>query len=197
MKKILLLDTDGVLIPKEKYFSTRYAEEKGISDKVLLPFFQGEFRHCQAGGCDMKVELRKYLKDWQWTGSVDEFLAYWFASEPDPSAVVLETVAALRKVGVKCYMATDQERYRAEYLWNKVHLAEHFDGAFFSCDLKAGKASLEFWKKVLALLDNPDPQDVVYFDDEEENVKAAASFGIDARVFTDLAEVQEVVLGKS
>ncbi len=193
MNKILLLDTDGVLIPKEKFFSTRYAEEKGISDTLLLPFFQGEFRRCQAGGCDMKVELTKYMKDWQWTGSVDEFLAYWFASEPDPSTVALEVVAGLRKAGIKCYMATDQERYRAQYLWNKVGLSEYFDGAFFSCDLKAGKASLEFWKKVLALLGNPPPKDVIYFDDERENVEAASSFGIDARIFTNIEEVKSIV----
>lgn len=193
MARILLLDTDGVLIPKEKYFSTRYAEEKGIPVQTLLPFFQGEFRRCQAGHCDMKEELAKHIAEWQWTGSVDEFLAYWFASEPDPSTLMLEAVADLRKAGVKCYIATDQERYRAQYLWNTVGLSEHFDGAFFSCDLKANKASLEFWEKTLALLGNPHPGEVTYFDDEEESVKAAASFGINARIFTDIEEVKEIV----
>lgn len=191
--KILLLDTDGVVIPKEKYFSTRYAEEKGIPVQALLPFFQGQFRRCQAGQCDMKEELAKYIADWQWTGSVDEFLAYWFASEPDPSTLMLEAVADLRKAGVKCYIATDQERYRAQYLWHTVGLSEHFDGAFFSCDLEANKASLEFWEKTLALLGNPNPDNVTYFDDEEESVKAAASLGIDARLFTDIDAVKGIV----
>jgi len=89
MEKILLLDVDGVIVSKETYFSTRYAREFGVPVEKLLLFFETEFRECNTGKKDMKEVLGKYLADWQWKGSVDELLRYWFEDGSVPDAEVM------------------------------------------------------------------------------------------------------------
>ena len=89
MKKIILLDVDGVIVSKETYFSTRYAREFGVPVEKLLLFFETEFRECNTGKKDMKEVLGKYLADWQWKGSVDELLRYWFEDGSVPDAEVM------------------------------------------------------------------------------------------------------------
>jgi hypothetical protein len=50
--QILLLDADGVVLKKHRYFSERFAEEQGVSLDTVAPFFQNEFIRCQAGRAD-------------------------------------------------------------------------------------------------------------------------------------------------
>lgn len=186
--KIALIDTDGVLLVKEKYFSERYSEKYGVPNEKIVPFFQKEFRLCQVGQADLKAVLPMYLEEWGWAGTTEEFMSYWFSTDAFVNEGVLEAVKKIRSDGVKCYLATDQEKYRAEYLWKTVELAKEFDGAFFSYELGVGKANPEFWHKVLEKLGRPNPSDIAYWDDEEENVAAARSVGIQARIFTGRIE---------
>jgi hypothetical protein len=63
MKKILLLDADGVTImPREKYFTDRYSEEFGVSKDVMMPFFKNEFNDCVRGSKKPKKQVLTVLK---------------------------------------------------------------------------------------------------------------------------------------
>lgn len=190
MQQILLFDADGVVIPKSAYFSKRYAAKFGLSDEILLPFFKTEFLQCQLGKKDLKEVLPDYLTAWQWSGTVEELVRFWFEDGSAPVAEVMTVVQTMREAGNKCYLATDQEKYRAAYLWNDVNLAKDFDGAFFSCDLGVRKKESAYWEKVLAALGNPDPASVYFWDDEEENVAMAKAAGIDAHFFTKPEELK-------
>ena len=190
MEKILFLDVDGVIVSKETYFSTRYAREFGVPVEKLLLFFETEFRECNTGKKDMKEVLGKYLADWQWKGSVDELLRYWFEDGSVPDAEVMAIVKNCRNKGIRCYLATDQEKYRATYLWNDLGLAKDFDGSYFSCDLGARKHEALYWEKVLAGLGNPDPVGVSFWDDEEENIEVAKKTGINAHLFTSIEDLK-------
>ncbi|MDP4007819.1 MAG: HAD hydrolase-like protein [Candidatus Peregrinibacteria bacterium] len=193
MNKILLLDADGVAVaPREKYFSTRYVEDFGVSSDIIVPFFKNEFNDCLTG----KKELREVfseedlLEKWGWKGSLDELLEYWWAGENKRNEPVLAIVKNLRAEGMKCYLATDQEKNRAQYLLRDMRLAEDFDGAFFSCDLGARKHEALYWEKVMATLGNPDPATVSFWDDEEENIEVAQKAGIDAHLFTTVEDLK-------
>lgn len=41
MPKILILDIDGVVIQRDKYFSMKYAEEHGVPHEEMEKFFKG------------------------------------------------------------------------------------------------------------------------------------------------------------
>ena len=184
MNKIFIFDADGVTIKlREKYFSQRLSEDYGISPELVIPLFKNEFYKCVLGEMDLKEVLKKYIIEWNWKGSVDELLKYWWQGESQLNTEVIEEIKKLRENGDKVYLATDQEKYRASNLMENVGLKNYLDGAFFSFDLRLSKATKEFWVKVLEILGNPDPKDVKFFDDEKENVEAALQVGIDAVIF--------------
>ncbi len=183
MIKAILFDADGVTICKHRYFSDTYAEKHNISREILAPFFKNIFPLCQKGKADLKQEITPYLSQLQRHKSVDEFLQYRFDSEHVFDQKILQTVAGLRSKWIFCYFVTDQEKYRAQYLQSHG-IYTYFDGSFYSCDMGYTKNEKEFFQKILDQL-HLSPQEVMYRDDEEENIKAALSLGIFARLYVD------------
>jgi putative hydrolase of the HAD superfamily len=191
MKKILLLDADGVAVaPRKYYFSERYSKEFGVSRDLIMQFFNNEFKDCLLGKRELKdvFEEQNLLEKWGWKGSLDELLHYWWAGENTRFEEVLTLVQELRARGTKCYLTTDQEKNRANYMLEGMGFAQDFDGAFFSYLFGVRKTSPVYWQKVLAELGNPHPSDVEFWDDDQENVDAAKNAGLDAHFFTNVED---------
>jgi putative hydrolase of the HAD superfamily len=182
MIKAILFDADGVVIAPHPYFSKRLQDEFGISSEKVLPFFKNEFKTCTIGKTDLKNEIAKYLPEWGWNKSLDEMLAIWFSGEKVVNEEILEIVDGLRLKGMKCYLASDNEKYRANYLVNEMGLEKHFDGMFFSCNLGCTKSEPQFYEKALAEL-KLQPDGVMYWDDDPKNIEVAKIKGMDARVY--------------
>ena len=196
MKKILLLDADGVVIvPREKYFSDRYSEEFGVSKDLIMPFFKNEFNDCLIGKREVgEVFAEQHiLQKWGWKGTLEELFQYWWAGENTRFEETLSLVQELRAEGVKCYLTTDQEKNRAEYIMQGMGLAQDLDGAFFSYQLGARKTDVLYWEKLLQELGNPNPALVEFWDDDMENVAAAKAAGIDAHFFTNFEDFKDAV----
>jgi len=195
MIKTILLDADGVAIRKrERFFSERFAERYHIPLAEIMPFFKNEMRQTFVNKADLKEVLLPYLKTWKWEGSVDEFLAYWFAEESPRDEIVIAYVQDLRAKGVRCYLATDREKYWAHYLLETTGLKNAFDGFFFSYDVGHEKDSADYFLEVSRRLGLP-PTEVSYWDDDQKNVDVAQSVGIDAHFWTDLSEFKAGTLG--
>lgn len=194
MQKIYLFDADGVTVaPREKYFSQRYAADKGVSSEVIMPLFRKEFGDCVTGKKELSEVLKDYVGVWQWPGTIEELLEYWWAGENKRNEPVLQAIQKLRAAGAPCYLATDQVKERKEYLLGTVGLEKEFDGSFFSCDLGTTKDTEAYWYKVLDALGNPDPIGVYFWDDEPENVSAARAAGINAFLFTNLEAMEKTI----
>jgi len=185
MPKAILFDADGVVLTKQPYFSLEIARENNIPYDEIEPFYKNELRLCQVGKADMKEELAKYLPKWKWQGSVDEFLNRWFTADVHPDAEVLAFVDAMRAKGIPCYLASDQEKYRGEYIRTAADVGKHFDGTFFSFEVGHSKSTPQYFEKVLATLGLA-PADVIFWDDDEKNVDVAKSLCLDARFWTSL-----------
>lgn len=186
--RFLLLDADGLLLKQARYFSTVYSEEFDVSQDVLMPFFKTVFRECQKGKLDLKKELGKVLDEWKWSGSVDQLLHYWFSSCMEVDASVLERIQRLRGEGVRCFLTSNQERYRGEYLKKDLGLERLLDGFFFSYELGYHKSEREFFETVLEEL-TAEPAKVLFLDNDEKNVAMAKSVGISAKVFSGLDDL--------
>jgi len=63
-------------------------------------------------------------------------------------------------------------------------VASHFERLLFSCDLRLAKPDLRCFRAALGKLDAA-PGEVIFIDDRQENVDAAAGMGIRAIHFTD------------
>ena len=185
MIKTLIIDGDGVAINRTKRFGERLAEVYGIQKEVTAPFFNGVFRLCQRGKADMRKELPLYYKDWGWKGTLDELLDFWFRFEGTHNTPMLATIEGIRTAGVLVFLATDNEKYRTEYLMNEFGLGKHFDGVLSSALVGFRKEETEFWSEILKT-GKLVPVETLFWDDEKENVEQAARAGFISELFTDM-----------
>lgn len=187
MKKVILFDVDGVLLNGES-FAHSMEKDHGISYDMVQPFFRGSFPATISGDADLKEIISPYLKVWGWKGSVEDFLDYWFKAEHKIDQPLVEHIQDLRARGVKCFLATNQERYRAAYILEKIGFRDAFDGTFISSELGVKKPDLKFFEQVHEKLLPIEKESILFWDDLEENVLAARGYGFVAEIYTSFED---------
>ncbi len=190
--KAVIFDADGVLV-----FPYRFAEhltrEHQITQDATQAFWQGKFLDCILGKADLKAVLPPYLKEWGWHGSVEEFMQLWFSVEDAVDTRVLETVKSLRKAGLVCCLASNQEPHRAEYMKEVMGFSAHFDHLFFSGVLGMKKPDARFYEAVEAALGLSGEQ-IAFWDDSPRHVDAAKERGWQAELYIDYETFQRQFL---
>ncbi len=88
------------------------------------------FRDCLVGRADLKLVIAPFLHEWRWIGSVDSFTRCWFEEEHVIDSNLMDTVDSLRRKEVYRGLATNQERYRLEYMKNVMGFSGSFDATF-------------------------------------------------------------------
>ena len=192
MIRVLLFDVDGVLANGEA-FPAHLERDYAISPQVTAPFFQEKFTACLTGSADLKTELAGHLTAWGWPKSVDAFLDYWFTCEHVIDQPLVECVQQLRQQGVRCYLATQQEKYRTAYILEQMGFAQSFDGMFSSAQLGALKKEQAFFTQILQALDNISAEEVLFWDDTARNVAVARQTGMHAELYTDFPHFQQTL----
>jgi putative hydrolase of the HAD superfamily len=192
MIKALFFDGDGLAIKQTRYFSDVYAEENNLPPDRVNPFFRGPFRLCQRGQANLKVELIPYLEAWGWKGTVDEFLNKWFVTSTEADERVMAIVQALRTKGYKCYMVSNQEKFRGEYISKTLQFEKHFDGVFYSYNLGYQKSDKGFFHTILRELKLL-PEEVMLWDDNDSNFQTAKELGIVAKRYTTFEEFEKEI----
>ena len=186
MIKVAIFDVDGVIIVSDssrfsyKVFSQRIVEEYDASPESLSQFFNEVFPKCLVGKADLKSEIQPYLKEWNWDDSVDNILDYWFRNESNIDKRVLGIVQQLKDKGIQCYLGTNQEKYRIEYLKNQLGLGNIFEDIFSSGYIGHRKNEPQFFEYVLEQLQGIKPREILFIDDSEDNIVSARNFEIQA-----------------
>lgn len=197
--KAVLFDADGMTLQSQR-FSEQYQADYGVPWERLKPFFTGPFQQCKLGKADLKEALTSVLIEWGWPGSVDELLAYWFKIGCTPNPEIVRIAQELRANGVKCFLATNQERYRAHHLRTVVGLETVFDELLVSAELGYTKDSIEYfaaaYERINAQEKTPFEKELILFvDHEEKNLAAAEAFGFATHAYHDVASFRGAVLG--
>jgi putative hydrolase of the HAD superfamily len=173
-------------------FRDSLARDYGITPDMTDAFFKGPFVECAEGRADLLDVLPAFLTSWRWTRSASDFLAEWLSVENDPDEAVLELVAELRGRGMRCYVASTQECYRARYLAHDMRFEDLFDGLFFSSDLGVAKPKANFFTAIADRLGHPG-EEILFIDDAPANVEGARSAGWRAEQFTSLGRLRSAV----
>lgn len=128
-------------------------------------------------------------------GREEEILAVWSTFALLEAS--LEVVAAVRATGTPCYLATNQDSYRAACMQEHLPYAALLDGAYYSCAVGAAKPSPEYFGHVADDL-GLRPADLLFLDDQPENVEGARAVGLAAEqwVHTDGIPRLHALLGR-
>ena len=189
--KAVIFDADGVVI-----FPWRAAQlferEYAITREMTRGFFGGIFEDCLVGKADLREVLPPYLEQWGWQAPVDDFIRVWFEVENAPDERVIGVVQALQESGYTCCLATNQEKYRAEYIKTEMGFAGVFDHLFFSCQLGCKKPDRAYYERIMETLELQGP-DVLFWDDSPSSVEGARGCGWNAEVYVDFEEFEEQI----
>ncbi|HTL39477.1 MAG TPA: HAD family hydrolase [Methylomirabilota bacterium] len=193
MIKIILFDGDGVIINKPMLFSQHLSNDYNVPMDLILPFFAGEFQDCLVGKADLKEVVKPYLSKWGWIKSVDELLAYWFNNENYIDKRIAGVISKIRKEGIKCYLHSNQEKYRTDFMKKQMKIDAMVDGVFSSAYLGVKKPQAEFWQQAFDKIQPVKKSEVLVWDDDEENIASAAKFGFNAELYKDYSSFNQVM----
>ena len=189
MIQAVVFDLDGVLYFETALFGARLARDHGIPPPPFSPFYSSDFQDCLVGKADLKERLAPKLKEWGWTQGVDAFLRYWF-NDGSHDPALLAFVQELKAKGVRCYLCTNNERYRVEHLTKKLSLDRVFHGVLASCALGVKKPEPALFAAICARTGLP-PEEIAFCDDDPEHVAAAERAGFRAIRFTTLEDLKQ------
>jgi len=201
----IFFDVDGVLIDgwhakpeRRKRWDLTIEKDLGIDPLALqekffaspVDEFPSLMHACISGQRDLKEALAPVLSTIGYEGSVDAFVAYWFAKDSNINLDLLNVVKRLACArDVELYVATGQEHYRAAYLWNELGFREHFKDILYSAKLGHLKSSVDFFSRINSILGITARERPLFFDDQEEAVRLAYESGWDACVFNSVEDV--------
>jgi putative hydrolase of the HAD superfamily len=185
---LFLFDVDGVL-NKSPYFTEKYAEEFQIDICVFDDFFQNDFLPTLTDNSDLLKILPKHFVKWKWDKSSAEFLAYWFQNDVKIDNELLLIIRHYRSLGIKIGIASQQEKYRKDYLLSLEGLGEEFDCFYFSCDLGYLKSDRKFYETVLEYESSP----IFFWDDTPALVEKANQCGFQAYLYHDNQKLKQQI----
>ena len=197
--KVIIYDSNGVITPDKKFSADYVKHHPNISIKTMLPFFNGSLQKCVSGHKDLKQELEKVKKTWQWEKSIDELVDFWCKSESITDKDIINTIYDIRhKKGIPCFLATNQEKYRTQYMKTHMGYDKIFNKIYSSAHLLCQKPDLEFFKKVFDDINKiikVKKNEILFFDDDKKNIHGAQKFGVIAKQYfnfkTYLQDLQE------
>jgi len=195
MIKCVIFNADGMVIDADR-FSVQYAKDFGVSPEKMLPFFEGIFHDCLTNKVDIKEVLPEYFADWGWQGTIDELLQYWFKAEHKLNQEIVGIIKTLQDQGIKCYLATNNEKYRTQYLKKDMGLDKLFDDIFSSADLGYEKVDQQFMEKMYTAINKGiEKREVMFWDNENkhENLATAKKFGFSVQHYQNMADFQEKI----
>jgi len=196
MIQTILFDVDGVIIKlREKYFSTKLIEDFGmpLNQEAINSFFQNDFLLCEKGEKDLKIELEKQITLWGYPGTVEELTQFWFSGEAELVPEVVDSIKNVRSKGVKCFLSTNNEKYRVDYLWNTVGIKNFMDGYYSSAVVGHMKPQKEFWQEIHNRLGNTPKDTVLVWDNQKDMSNSASEFGFWGELFTDNLSYQKTM----
>ncbi|MBU6447406.1 HAD family phosphatase [Patescibacteria group bacterium] len=191
MIKAVIFDLNGVFI-LAPLLSKKFEQDFNIDPQAFIPALDRIMDTVRRPGAGpafgyWQPELEKLgIKM-----SEQEFWQYWFGSEKE-SPEMLSLAEDLRAKGIKVIILSNNFKERTEYYGNYPRLRQAADKVYYSWNTGFMKPDARAWQFVLD--DNGlKPEECIYFDDKDVNIKTAAALGLQARMFVDAETTREIL----
>ena len=175
----LLLDADGVMQRvRDGWLDelTAHGGERG--EEFVLAVFAAEVA-CLTGD-DFGVAMREVARRFELDSPLEMITAAHYWIDVDPT--MIGAIRALRKLGVRCALATNQQNLRGGYMRRSLGFGEVFDEQFYSHELGVAKPDPDYFHAILTRIEVP-AESVLFVDDTQENVEGARAAGLPAELF--------------
>ncbi len=179
----LLFDADGVVQRSHTFWRDGFLPLLAGSGELALDHFTADIEKTESEcleSLDFAERLLGVLKKWRLENSLQEVLKVLNGIDVYPE--VIELVRSVRKAGVACHLASNQQALRAEHMSAVLNYREVFDQEFYSCHLGIAKPKPEFFEEITIRLGQP-AESLLLLDDRRENVLAARKVGLLAEVY--------------
>ncbi len=187
--KFVLFDLGGVLTSKGlETFSKKIAKIEGVGEEVIKEKMKKLETDLRLGN----ITLDRYLKSIfpQQNLSTGDIATSWFDCYELRQNVFEFAVMLKRFYNVGIQSNNFKERF--DYIDNKFGFTKNFNFIFLSYTIKSTKPSIEFYQKILNILDCR-PNEILIIDDKERNVNAATSIGLNGHIFTSLDDLKNIL----
>ncbi len=193
----LFFDVDGVLVhgyhanpEKQIRWDETIEQDLGIDRaRFSEEFFARDFlSEVIVGRKDLKVALQAWLSTTDYRVTAEGIVSYWLEKDSNMDRDLLSHISKIKEVGVPLFVATNQEHYRAQYLWDVCGFKDFFDDIFYSARLGVMKPDPLYFQKIDELVAN-DTEHPLFFDDRIEVVEAAQAHGWEAVVYETIDDV--------
>jgi putative hydrolase of the HAD superfamily len=176
---VVLFDADGVLQQASERRHDAWQNVLGAGRELegFLAQLSRAERPALEGSADFVESLSGILAEWKCGAPLAEALAAWTMIDPDPDAA--HVVRSLRRRGVTCVLASNQEPHRAGYMSATLGYRELFDREFYSCRMGVMKPSIAYFQQILKELELS-PAHGLFVDDNADNVESARAAGLHA-----------------
>lgn len=191
MIRAVIFDLNGVFIQSPK-LSERFEKDLAIASSDFLPELSrimDAVRKPKAGSAFSYWE--PVLRKWNVPFSEAEFWEYWFSAEK-PSEEMIALARNLKERGIKVITLSNNFKERADYYGHYPWMHDLMDKTYFSWQTGIVKPDVEAWKRVLADFSLA-PSECLYFDDQEKNLAAAESLGIESFMFSGPEKARDVI----
>lgn len=192
MKKLLIFDLNGVFI-KSPLLSDRFKQELNVPEEEFLPVLKDVMYKIRQPKSEPVYELFKpHLKKWEVNLSEEEFLDFWFNVET-LNTELLNTLKKLKRKGFTVVILSNNFKERTKYYKeNFEDLFILFDKVYFSHETGFMKPDENTFKLVLKDF-KIEPSKCIFFDDSKINIEVAKFLGIDAHLFKDKDQVENLI----
>jgi len=200
MIKAILFDIDGVIIRHQNYFWETLSSENYSNPIITMSrlYKSDDNRKCDKGELDILDYIKPFLEKINWDKLAEDYLNLQYQYEYQfIDFELLSKINTIKSIGVKTFIASNQNHYRKKNLINMMDVDNVFSDYYFSCDIGYVKSENEYWDKVLKNINakhgNIRNEEILFIDDMDKNTRKAEEFNLQTCLISCKNDIEEII----
>ena len=175
----VLFDADGVIQGTRAGWTQELTAWGGSRAEEFLLAVAAADASCLTGA-DFGAAMREVLRKFEINAPLEDVIdrQYWI----EVRQPMLAAVRAVRDLGLRCGLATNQQNLRGAYMRSSLGFEKIFDEQFYSFEIGFAKPEAGYFQTIMDRIDVA-PERVLFIDDHDGNVDGAREIGIHSELF--------------